>query len=186
MTLDLTGGAADTVTGVTYNGAAMTLAGNVLVNSGNRIRYWILSAPTAGTHNVVITAPGHGTIYADAITYSGCAQSGQPVATNTGQTTNTSITVAVDAGQANCWVTALARNNTGTMSASTGLALNSDIIYDSNGTVATGSQNYKINDTVNNALGLIVAAIAPFVAGGLLVPAGFDGGMMDLRGGMRG
>ncbi len=45
----------ETVTGVTYNGAALTLEGTETNSDDARVEIWSLVAPDTGTHNVVIT-----------------------------------------------------------------------------------------------------------------------------------
>jgi prepilin-type N-terminal cleavage/methylation domain-containing protein len=45
----------ETVTGVTYNGTALTLVGSEATTDDARVEIWRLVAPSTGTHNVVIT-----------------------------------------------------------------------------------------------------------------------------------
>jgi type II secretory pathway pseudopilin PulG len=45
----------ETVTGITYNGAALTLVGTEATTDDARVEIWSLVAPSTGTHNVVIT-----------------------------------------------------------------------------------------------------------------------------------
>ncbi len=45
----------ETVTGVTYNGTALALAGTVTNSNDARVEIWSLVAPDTGTHNVVVT-----------------------------------------------------------------------------------------------------------------------------------
>ncbi len=45
----------ETVTGVTYNGTALTLVGTEATTDDARVEIWRLVAPSTGTHNVVIT-----------------------------------------------------------------------------------------------------------------------------------
>src|SRR3990172_2883627 len=63
-----------TVSGVTYNGVAMTQ----LVTRGgiaNETLYlWGLAAPTTGTNNIVVSDSGAGTLVVDASLYSGAQQ----------------------------------------------------------------------------------------------------------------
>lgn len=83
----------DLVTGVTYNGVAMTLGGKILSNRWTYFFY--LLGPASGTHNVVISASGTTFIIALAADWTGVAQSGQPDASNTAVQTGTSLSIAV-------------------------------------------------------------------------------------------
>lgn len=68
----------DDITGVTYNGVAMTLV-NKTHSAGDRWVYmYYLLAPASGSHNVVITSTNSHYLLALAADYIGVKQSGQP------------------------------------------------------------------------------------------------------------
>ena len=55
VSMNITGNSGATVTSVTYNGAALTLAGvHNDAGSTRRVEIWYLVAPATGTHNVVV------------------------------------------------------------------------------------------------------------------------------------
>jgi hypothetical protein len=95
----------DDVTGITYGGIAMTLAGKQpSVQADNRVMYlYYLLNPASGSNNVVITASTAHWLIAVAADYAGIAQSGQTDAhtTNIGadaaiSTLTTSLTTVSD------------------------------------------------------------------------------------------
>lgn len=95
----------DDVTGVTYNGVAMTQVGKQSPAIGYRWAYlYHLEAPASGANNVVISAGSAHYLWGGAASYTGVNASGQPdqTATNsgTGPTLTTSITTVAD----NCWM----------------------------------------------------------------------------------
>ena len=156
-----------TPSGVTYNGVSMTQIGSTAVEGGTRTYYlfW-LKNPTTGTNNVVVTATGTANeIYAGAASYTGVDQT-NPIETSTaansltGTTPNTSITTA----NANEWLVALWRNDTGAVSSSTNQTVrgaSSSIRYaDSNGTVGTGSVTAQVSVTGGLSY-VVVSALKP-------------------------
>jgi hypothetical protein len=78
----------DLITGVTFNGVAMTLATkNVLGAAGERDLYiYYLVNPPTGAQNVVVSASGTTTLAGFACSYTGVRQGGHPdaIATNSG------------------------------------------------------------------------------------------------------
>ena len=78
--MNITGNTGATVTGVTYNGVALTRAGfHNDVGLTRRVEMWYLTAPAAGAHNVIVTLSlpgGTGTvgIVAGATTFTGVDQ----------------------------------------------------------------------------------------------------------------
>ena len=90
------GGSGDRVTGVTYNGVAMTLIKKVNHGTGGNEENYLfyLLNPASGNHNIVVSA----SVSLDvsrlvATSYKNVLQSGQPDSfTSTGPTTSTSIT----------------------------------------------------------------------------------------------
>lgn len=87
-------GAADIVTGVTYNGVAMTRANER--NNGNSTAYmYYLIAPALGVHNIVVSTSLSVNIQADGASFTGVHQSAgaQPDATVT-NTANLTTSVA--------------------------------------------------------------------------------------------
>jgi hypothetical protein len=92
----------DGVTGVTYNGVAMTLLdkNNGLSNLARWTYLWVLMAPATGAHNVVVSASGSQFIASLAVSYTGTKQTGQPDAhvfdRTAGGTLTSNITTVAD------------------------------------------------------------------------------------------
>lgn len=90
------------ISGVTYNGTAMTLLDKQ--GPGNRwIYFFYLLNPDSGTHNVVITATLSGYILAVAADYTGVSQTGQPDATTKGTGLSGAYTGTVTTTANNSW-----------------------------------------------------------------------------------
>ena len=93
-----------TVSGITYNGAALTSAGTAISNSNRRTEIWYLTAPATGSNlPVVVTVniPGGGNVgvVAGAATLTGADQT-TPIrtyATNSGNSANAFVNVASSA-----------------------------------------------------------------------------------------
>lgn len=93
--------AGQAITGVTYNGVAMTSLGVVNYNSANEhLSLWYLLAPATGANNVVATASGSTFIIGVSASYYGVAQTSTfgTFASNSGATgaasTNTVVTTS--------------------------------------------------------------------------------------------
>lgn len=77
------------ITGVTYNGVALTKAKEDMASSNNTSSsIWYLLNPASGTHNVIVSATGSVQILAVSSSWSGVAQSGQPDASAGAGTAN--------------------------------------------------------------------------------------------------
>lgn len=110
--------------------------------------------------------------------------------TGTGTSTTPAVSTLTPAATGELIVAVLRPQTSSTQTAGTG--------YTKYGGVVNGSLNteYKLSGAATEtapwtlassaAWAEIAAAFKEPTAGGVLVPAGFDGGMMDLRGGMRG
>lgn len=116
---------ANAVTGITYNGVAMTALGTEVTpasNSGTEyIRFWGLAVGTGvGAANVVISCPTGMESIAFAVSYTGASQTGQPDATsNQSQTTQTNTVCTVTTVADNSYAVVLARNAGGAGTAGT-------------------------------------------------------------------
>lgn len=156
----------DTITGVTYNGVAMTLTGKD-VTAGDRYTYqFMLVAPTTGSNNVVVTASASDALDAHAASYTGASQSGQPDATThgNGNTGGADITVTVVADQS--WIIGTFRGAGGATpnSGTTGRVASGDLYTgDSNGPKSPGTAGVGYNSPTN-VFAYIVTSFAP--AGG--------------------
>lgn len=154
--------------GVTYGGVAMTqLTGAQAFCTG-----WYLVNPASGANNIIATrsVPSTAPIRGVGVSYTGAKQTGQPDSQNKGTATG-NVTVATTVLAANSWIVGYGSNdNDQVLSAGSGFTLRlansgdpSMAMFDSNGTVATGSVSSTIN-AAGNTTGLIVASFSPSVA----------------------
>lgn len=107
---------ADHITGVTYNGIAMTRIGGL--QAGGSTNVWsylyMLVAPASGANNVIISVSPDVPIKANCASYSGALQTGQPDASGTNSaTTGTSLSKAITTIADNCWLVSTIVNDAG-------------------------------------------------------------------------
>jgi hypothetical protein len=134
------------LTSVTYNGVPVTQLDAIAARSSTEWEYsYLLMAPAAGTHNIVITSSvGTNQIIADAVSYLGVRQSSEPDAHGfdlTNQNTNVaSDTISLTTQTSNAWMMLfVVQNSNQSVTAGTGsfLALTgsdgSDFVFDTNG-----------------------------------------------------
>lgn len=156
------GGAAfgDNISGVTYNGDAMSLAGKS-ATSGDRWNYlFYLIAPDTGTNTVSISDGGLGVGATVATSYTGVNQgaldaSGTTSGVGTSQTG--SLTTTVDS----CWLVGAMHVDIAP-TAGAGTTFRGDRFYDSNGSVGTaGSHSLALTWVGSVGWSYILASIAP-------------------------
>ena len=167
----------DYITGITYNGVAMTLV-NKLAAAASRYAYiFYLVAPATGANNVVLTASSSSALGGNASSYTGASQTGQPDASSSqtigASPVNNSVTTVAD----NCWSILTQLNNQLTPSvASTNSTLRggnttfTDAQIFDNNTAITPAGSYTMT-TTNPDDGdyiYLMASFAPAVAGPLL------------------
>lgn len=161
------------LTGITYNGVAMTqVTGSPIAKAGRWFYLFYLVGPATGAHNVVISNPGSDYTAGSAVSYTGALQSGQPDATNTSQANGvTHNTVTVTTIKDNCWVVAASRGTANPV-ADSGTTIrvvmgNACSLVDSNGpkTPAGGYTLGLTFDSTDNAF--IAASFSPFPSEGL-------------------
>ncbi len=163
----------DVVTGVTYGGVSMTQIKKEIPATGQYLYLYELVAPATGANNVVVSASSSITMFIDAISHTGAAQTGQPDASNIGKSSSTtdfstSVTTIAD----NCWLVMYVRTGTG-MTAKAGTTLRSGVnntvqMCDSNG-AKTPAGSYSLGVTLSSASYCteLVVSIAPAVAAGI-------------------
>ena len=164
----------DQVTGVTYNGAAMTrLAALQDAASDNYAYLYGLVGPSTGTHSVAVTVGT--TAYYDfsAVAYSGVDQTNGAgtFATGTATISGTTVAATVTSVPANAWLIGYFRSDGGTpITAGTsttarvntfGLAQGSAVswTFDSGGPLTAGSHYLAANAGGSAALGIIAVAV---------------------------
>lgn len=163
----------DRITGVTYNGVAMTLIDKIL--EGDDFPRWAylyyLIAPATGAHNVVISASASIALGGSASSYTGASQTGQPDASNKNSGSNvasgvdytTSVTTIAD----NCWTVMFTKNDSGTATASTGSTLRTSnasglSMWDSNGVISpAGARSMSVQRNATSDWASVIASFSP-------------------------
>lgn len=164
-------GSADPVTGVTYNGVAMTQLKKVDGGTNDVFNYvYGLLSPDTGAHDISISYTGGQYVSATAGSYTGVLQSGLPDATaeahydSTGTTSlNTTITTVLN----NCYVGVFGYANGGNHSltnATIRIATTvGDAIWGDSNSAISPAGNLNVIDSFNNSVyaGLILVSFAP-------------------------
>lgn len=168
--------ASSVITGITYNGVALTKLSEAPYNTDLAIdQIWGLLNPDTGTHNIVISFSTNTYIRAVGVSYTGVLQSGLPDAQNSATTASaassisTSVTTVVD----NCWVfcAGLVWTTPGQSTGTTRGTQGASIAYDSNGPktpagsytcTSTANGSYKISNCVVSFAPAIVVTGAPW------------------------
>lgn len=173
-----------TTTGVTYNGVALSRIGSEVTQGAIVASLWYLINPATGSNNVVVSRSGSGTVQGASSSYTGVRQNSIPDATNSNQTSATSISVATTTVADNCWVVAGGTCGNGGLSNGTATTMRqsgtNDIFICDNNTAQTpaGSVTLAINcNNGNNAMvsasfGPTIAVTVTGVAGALLLTGG--------------
>ena len=164
------------VTGVTYNGVAMTKITSVNPQANWEIALWYLFAPDTGSNNIVATcgsAPSS-VLRISPASYTGALQSGVPDSFNSATGTTTSRTVSTTTVLDNCWVIGFGMTGRSSIVPSTGMtsrcetdsASGSTLLADSDGPQTPAGSYSMTFTTGSDSTGLIVASFPPALAGG--------------------
>jgi hypothetical protein len=160
----------DDVTGITYNGAAMTQVSKVSKSgSSEKLYLYYLLAPATGSNNVVVSRSGSGGfLHGASASYTGALQSGVPdsFATSAPVGNDTSISISTTSILDNCWLVGSFVCDNGGITAGSSTTVRAgdtsfDVIADSNG-AKTPAGSYALAINCNNAgRAGIVASFAP-------------------------
>jgi len=164
----------DFVTGITYNGTAMTRSASVRPTFTNAYQCYLyyLFAPSTGANNVVVSLSGSKTIYSSSAAYTGAAQSGAPDFSTHSQANVANISTSTNVTTANSWLISTfgdGQNGTATkgtgLSATRGPGVFEGVLADSNAAVSAGANTTQwVNATSPTAdadFCMITAAFAP-------------------------
>lgn len=130
---------AEYVTGVTYNGVALTKIDSIRIPPSERwVSLWYLINPDSGTHDIVITANASTFMRGSGASYTGVRQSGQPESSATNSEENQMYFNSARRPQNDGrWVVMFVGNSLGVQVAGTGTTLRGTAsdsnIMDSNG-----------------------------------------------------
>lgn len=163
----------NTVT-VTYNGTSMTQIKSVSNTNGWEERLFLLINPSSGSNNIVVNfSTGGARSGFVATSYTGVKQTGQPDSSaSIAQSTSSPYAMATTVVATGCWIVGSAMSNaTGSLTAGTGTTKRASLgvgtstdlgIFDSNGTVGTGSQSINAAVTgITNIVGAVMS-LAPY------------------------
>jgi hypothetical protein len=166
------GGGGYNISGMTYNGVAMTEIARVQVPSDRWIGMYYLAAPATGANNIVMTVvdpPAPDAFAGLAASYTGVHQVSPIDSFNTATASATSITPSTTVVGSDCWLVMGLKTDGGDPAAGTGTT---DRIsngfglghFDSNGTVGTGSQSLQATFVASVNWAAVIASIAPSAA----------------------
>lgn len=175
---NITGGN-DDISGVTWGGAAMTLWDKFTTPDQNADRftylYYIL-APATGSQSIVISAGSTHFLLANSATYTGAAQSGNPVEgtkNSVGGAFPTDLTTSLTTSVNNSWTVLLAQGaatggggagaGTGATKRTEGVTYKNRALFDSNGAI-TPAGSYSMQTTYTSGGGGSVAGIIHVMA----------------------
>lgn len=159
----------DFVTGVTYNGVAMTNGGKIALGT-TQIYIFYLASPATGTHNIVISANNAACdTRGGASSYSGVT-GGFGNSTTLNNTTASPFTTTLTTPSDNCW-TVLAVGGTNAVTASTGSNFRSSdsgsdgrftCFYDSSGAITpAGSHSMSVTHSGTVANSSVMLSMTP-------------------------
>lgn len=167
----------DTVSDIQYNGVSLTKIGGTVCPSDRGVSMWYLKAPATGSNTLSVS--GSGLYLLSAASYTGVDQTSPLDSSNTATTTGgnpfTFSTTVVATG---CWLVCAGKTNGANPTAGTGTTNrvgNDAGIFDSNGTVGTGSQSLSLSNGTGANLGFIIASFKPAAAAGPANVKSFDG-----------
>lgn len=161
-------GTFDDLTSIAFNGVTSAIVQKGQGTADRWMYLYVLAAPATGAHNIVITGGNHYWT-GFATSYTGVDQS-TPIDSSAVVTTAgaTSITTSTTVVASNCWLAGGGRSAGANVTAGTGTTnraqetdFHSGGMYDSNGTVGTGSQSLQITWTGSSPGTFIVASLAP-------------------------
>lgn len=161
----------DAVTAVTWNTTEVLtqMATSIKIANTRYTGTWGRANATSGTHNMVI-AFSTGSVWAGTASYSGVSSSTPPDSTASNGGTTTALTVTTTVVASNCWLIGAGGGAvSGPLAGGTGTTQRQTIdgqstLFDSNGTVGTGSQSLQETGS-SQGMDMIVCSIAPFSAG---------------------
>lgn len=165
----------DRVTGVTYNGVAMTR--KVIVNAAQQTVYlYFLSNPATGANTLAVTSSAANQLGGKSFSYTG-ASTTQVDSSNSGTSpaTGSTFSISTTVVASNCWVIGCSRDDAGGASPNNftvrGATVNTMTGGDTNTTVSSGSNTLIWNKDPAATMTAIVASIQP--AGGAVAKSGF-------------
>jgi len=160
----------DVVTGVTYNGVAMTQIGKRFRSGGRGVYLYILTSPATGTNTISIATSSSVRVGINSTSFTGCAQTSQPEVSSTQETASTTKTMTLSVSTDQSVIvgaeftnrTSTAGTNT-TLDTSDGGASNGNIAYNTT-PVGTGNQSIVLTQSDATWAVMVYASIKPAAA----------------------
>jgi len=154
------------ITGITYDGVAMTKIDSYTVGSGEpTIVLYYLVAPSIGSDNIVVSSSS-GYIQAAAASYTGASQANIPDSKAEGGVLNTSsYSLSTTTVADNCWLVMAACGSLIGKTMAAGTTKRQDQVYDSNG-AKTSAGSYSLGFTGGDAetdVSCVIASFAPAI-----------------------
>lgn len=159
----------DTITGVTYNGVAMTKIASQSATVDRWITLWELVDPDIGTHDIVATNIAPELIVVCAASYTGADAKDNH---NTGATSGTALSVSATPVADNCWINGMFSCNITDIAAGSGTtnrntSSGGDAMMCDNNAAISPAASTALNVTASSSLiGGVVASIVPRGGGG--------------------
>lgn len=171
LVVDVLGDSADSITGVTYNGVAMTqVAKKQQASSGPFVYSYTLVGPATGAHNVVISASGSITMAGFATSYKNCSQGGIDTSgTSSGNfASNSDVGTTITVGAGANWMHMASANSGGvTPTAGSSTTQRQAIAgfgaWDSNGALSAGSHTLNARAAGTQNWGEVAFSFGPYV-----------------------
>jgi hypothetical protein len=160
----------DIVTGVTYNGVAMTQLGKVFSGDLDEVYLYALIAPATGANNVVISVSNAlAFTYGGSVSYTGAYQDALPTGGDivTGSTSGASTLSlsGLTPSTANSWIVGVADNQSSNTTLSSSGTLRQagrpQVVFDTNAIVSGAYTAQFANAGGNTFWGAVECAIAP-------------------------
>ena len=159
---------ADDITGVTYNGVALTQLGTGVIRSGSvTLRTWYLIAPATGANNIVVSRSTSADTWCLVVSYTGVSQTGFPDASATFQDSTSPMTGTLTTIADNA-IAVMVGSGTQTQTASTGatFVLNNTSgayqLYESTTFPITPAGSYSMSFTqADAAVAISMVSLAP-------------------------
>lgn len=163
----------DDVSGVTYNGVAMTQAVKAANSYAGGYGYiYYLVGPATGANNVVASrSTSTGTLGILNGSYTGAKQTGQPDSTGSSYSATRPISWNQTITAVNSWIFGGEMCNgtptagTNTFMRNTTAFVGSEGMFDSNADIGSGSQSFSVTSSINTDIYRISATFAPLVTG---------------------
>lgn len=176
LVVGVVGRTADEVTGVTYNGVAMTQIGKKAETGSRYVYLYYLNAPATGAHDIVVSASGSAYLELSAASYTGVLQTGQPEVNAVNSAVSaSSLTTSLTTLADNAWTVLAALHQSGTLTAGSGSTQRNTTlvgaILDSNGPVTpAGSKSMAFSGAnSSNNPACVMVSLAPAVAASSIV-----------------